>query len=94
MVLVYGRDVRGGLGAPRLAADKLDVSSAACPVIEDSPPGVQAALAARMWCIVVTTPFTQAAIHADWLVAKRRIVDDATALAGVACQMAAERGQD
>jgi beta-phosphoglucomutase len=50
-----------------LVARELDVLPAECLVIEDSPSGVKAALAAEMWCIVVTTPMTRKTIHTQQL---------------------------
>ena len=57
-----------------LAASRLAVPPVECMVIEDSPIGVQAALAAGMNPIAVATPFTYAGLHAaglldhDWVV--------------------------
>lgn len=48
----------------------------ACLVIEDSPSGVKAALAARMWRITVTTPLTRAALHKQQVLPSRHVVDD------------------
>jgi beta-phosphoglucomutase-like phosphatase (HAD superfamily) len=56
-------------------------------VIEDSPSGVKAALAAGMWCIAVTTPFTRNALHAEGLLDERWIVDDPDDLLAVVKEM-------
>ncbi len=54
----------------------MSTCSQAQRVIEDSSAGVQAALAAGMWWIAVTNPFTRAAIHELELLDERRVVDD------------------
>ncbi len=45
------------------ASARLGVPPEECMVIEDSPPGIQAALAAGMYAIAVATPFTCAGLH-------------------------------
>jgi HAD superfamily hydrolase (TIGR01509 family) len=90
-------DVEHGKPDPeiyQLVARELGVLPGECLVIEDSPSGVKAALAAGMWCIVVTTPFTRQAIHAEELLDERWIVDDPSTLTAVMQQMVAEREQD
>jgi beta-phosphoglucomutase len=90
-------DVERGKPAPEiyeLVGRALAVPSVECLVIEDSPSGVKAALAARMWCIAVTTPFTREAIHAERLLDERWVVDDPTTLMPVVRQMFAERKRD
>lgn len=59
-----------------LVARELGVSPAECIVIEDSPSGVRAALAAGMRCVAVSTEFTRERLHADGLLAEEWIVDD------------------
>ena len=71
----------------QLVGQELEVLPEACLVIEDSPSGVQAALAAGMGCIVVPTPFTRKAIHESALLDKRWIVDDPASLTVVVQEM-------
>lgn len=90
-------DVANGKPDPeiyRLAAQELGVPARECLVIEDSPSGVKAALAAGMWCIAVTTPFTRQALHDQRLLEARWIVDDPATLVAVARQMFDERAQE
>jgi HAD superfamily hydrolase (TIGR01509 family) len=77
-VTVAGDEVANGKPAPDmflLAASKLDVAPRDCVVIEDSPPGVQAGLAAGMTTIAVCrVPGTE-----ETLAAADRVVDYLTA---------------
>jgi beta-phosphoglucomutase-like phosphatase (HAD superfamily) len=73
-----------------LVADKLDTAAENCLVIEDSFVGVQAALAAGMRCIAVTTPMTHSAIHAGKILDNQWIVDVPAQLTGVVQQMLME----
>jgi beta-phosphoglucomutase len=76
-------DVKHGKPDPEIylmVAHELGVPPEECLVIEDSPSGVRAALAAGMWCVAVTTPFTRQAIHAQKLLPEGHIVDDPAAL--------------
>ncbi|NIR50243.1 HAD family phosphatase [candidate division KSB1 bacterium] len=80
-------DVENGKPDPEiylLVADQLEVTPRQCVVIEDSPSGVKAALAAGMGCIAVTTDFTRKQIHESGLLAEKWIVDDLTRLESVA----------
>jgi beta-phosphoglucomutase len=87
---VAGRDdVEHGKPDPeiyRLVASELAVPQGNCLVVEDSPAGIQAALAAGMKCIAVTTPFTRAAVHAGQLLEPHWIVDDPALLPSVVRQ--------
>lgn len=72
-------DVEQGKPDPeiyRMVARQLGVDAPHCLVIEDSPTGVKAALAAGMHCIAVTTPFTREAFWRQPLLPPDQIVDD------------------
>jgi HAD superfamily hydrolase (TIGR01509 family) len=87
-------DVNQGKPDPEiynLVASELDTNADQCLVIEDSPAGVQAALAAGMWCIAVTTPFTRSAIHNLALLDEHWVVDDPYNLLAVVQEMLAAR---
>ncbi len=77
-VVVSGDEVEHGKPAPDmflLAAARLGVEASACVVIEDSPPGVQAGLAAGMFTLAVCrVPGTEAS-----LAAADRVVDTVSA---------------
>jgi HAD superfamily hydrolase (TIGR01509 family) len=75
----------------KLVSIELNTPPQDCLVIEDSPSGVKAALAAGMWCIAVTTPFTREAIHREQLLAERWVVDDPATLPDVVQQLFDER---
>jgi len=74
-----------------LVASELGSPSERCIVLEDSPSGVQAAVAAGMWCVAVTTPFTKEGVHALGFLEERWIVDDPSRVANVVREMIAER---
>ncbi len=59
-----------------LVSRQLDVPPDESLVIEDSPAGVEAAVAAGMHVIAVTTPFTRSRLHQSDLLDPRWIVDD------------------
>jgi len=87
-------DVEQGKPDPEiylLVAAELDMPPENCLVIEDSPSGVKAALAANMHCIAVATPFTQAALHEADLLDERWIVDEPDTLLDVVDQMLEEQ---
>ena len=59
-----------------LAAQKLEVQPQDCLVLEDSPNGVQAGVAAGMNVIAVATPFTIAGLHSSQVVEHAWMVHD------------------
>ena len=59
-----------------LVARILEVEPSSCLVLEDSPSGVEAALAAGMHCIAVTTSFTRESVPESGLLEERWIVHD------------------
>lgn len=90
-------DVEAGKPDPEiyhLVGHELHTSPMRCMVLEDSPAGVQAALAAGMWCIAVTTPFTRQGVHDLGLLEPRWIVDEPEGVLPVVEQMLAERRKD
>jgi len=78
-VVATREDVRRAKPDPEidlLAARRLDLPAAACLVIEDSPVGVQAARAAGMAVVAVTTPLTRPAFQDRDLLDPRWVVED------------------
>lgn len=78
-------DVEQGKPNPEIylmVARQLGVAAPHCLVIEDSPTGVKAALAAGMHCIAVTTPFTREAFRRQSLLPTDQIVDEPAQLLG------------
>lgn len=90
-------DVENGKPDPeiyQLVAEELGFAPNECLVIEDSPSGVQAALAAGMHVIAVSTPFTRERLHQVALLPAEYVVDDPITLQDVVQQMFEEQGQD
>lgn len=80
-------DVERGKPHPEiyeLSARRLNVLPFECLVIEDSPSGITAALAAGCHCIAVTTDLTRKKVHESGLLSPEWIVDDPARLLDVA----------
>ncbi len=80
-------DVERGKPHPEiyhLVCEQLAIPSSQSLAIEDSPAGVEAALAADLRCIAVTTPFTREKIHDQGLLEPQWIIDDPARLPGTA----------
>lgn len=87
-------DVENGKPDPEiylLVARQLGVSPVDCLVIEDSPAGVKAALAAGMSVVAVSTPFTHERLHESRLLPPQHIVDDPAMLPQVVAHVIAHQ---
>ena len=73
-----------------LAAEKLGVEPGDCLVIEDSPNGARAGVAAGMNVIAVATPFTVSGLHSSQVVEHTWVVHDADQLVNVVRDRIAE----
>ncbi|MBA2685459.1 MAG: HAD family phosphatase [Gemmatimonadaceae bacterium] len=92
-VLCTREDVREAKPSPEiffLIAERMDVEPRNCFVLEDSLPGVRAAIAAGMRCVAITNDMTRDAIRAAGVLPARRIVDDPSLLGSVAREVLAE----
>lgn len=78
----------------QLVSKELGVPPKECLVLEDSPSGVEAAVAAGMWCVVVTTPFTRLGVHDLGLLEERWIIDDSDRVVEVVHEMIEGRRSD
>ena len=78
-VVLAREDVQKGKPDPEiylLAAQRLDVEPRDCIVIEDSPNGVRAGVAAGMNVVAFATPFTTAALHSSQVLEHAWVVHD------------------
>ncbi len=95
--LVLAReDVQNGKPDPEiylLAAQKLEVQPQDCLVIEDSPNGVRAGVAAGMNVVAFGTPFTIANLHSAKVVEHQWIVHDPATLPEVVQARIAEHNR-
>lgn len=85
-------DVEHGKPDPEiylLVASELGIPPEECLVVEDSPSGVEAALAAGMDVVAVSTPFTQKRLHETELIPAEHIVDDPALLPEVVAHVIA-----
>ncbi len=76
-----------------LAAQKLEVQPQDCLVLEDSPSGVRAGVAAGMNVIAVATPFTIAGLHSSQVLEHAWMVHDPEALIDVVRDRIAEHNR-
>jgi len=86
-------DVEHGKPDPEiylLVARELGARPEQCLVIEDSPAGIEAALAAGMEVIAVTTPFTRERVRQAGLLPPEQVVDDPARLMGAVDRVVAK----
>ena len=76
-----------------LAAEKLGVEPGECLVIEDSPNGARAGVAAGMNVIAVATPFTVSGLHSSQVVEHTWVVHEADQLVNVVRDRIAEHNK-
>lgn len=95
-VVVTRDDVEHGKPDPEmhlLAARELDFEAGECLAIEDSPAGVQGALAAGMEVIAVTTRLTRQKFRDTDLLDRSHVVDDPRTLPGVVHRLIGAAGK-
>ncbi len=76
-----------------MAAKKLEVQPEECLVLEDSPNGVRAGVAAGMNVIAVATPFTIAGLHSSQVLEHTWVVHDPDKLLEVVRDRIAEHNR-
>jgi len=96
-LVVSGEDVHQGKPDPEIylrMSKELGIQQSDCLVFEDSLTGVKGGLAAGMWVIAVTTPFTERGVHEAGILEDKWIVDDPSRLQEVVGNMLKERQED
>jgi HAD superfamily hydrolase (TIGR01509 family) len=96
-VIATQDDVVRGKPDPEIfqfAARGLGMRPDSCLVLEDSLAGVQAALAAGMWCIAVPNHLTREAVHMARVLDEQWIVENGSQLMAVVQGMLAERSAE
>ena len=94
-VVLTREDVEHGKPDPEmhlLAAHELDVRPGECLAIEDSPVGIEAALAAGMETVAVTTELTRQKFRNTDILERSHIVDDPRTLSAVVRSLIGDRG--
>ncbi len=95
-IVLAREDVQNGKPDPEiylLAAQKLEVQPQDCVVIEDSPNGVRAGVAAGMNVVAFGTPFTIASLHSAQVVEHQWIVHDPDKLVDVVQERIAQHNR-
>ena len=95
-VVLTREDVRQPKPDPEiylLAAQKLEVPTQECLVLEDSPNGVRAGVAAGMNVVAVATPFTIAGLHASQVLEHAWVVHNSENLLEVVRERIAEHNR-
>lgn len=90
-------DVSAGKPDPEiylLVARELGVSPENCLVVEDSPTGVQAALAASMEVVAVSTPFMRRQLAETGLLPAEQIVEEPDRLPDVVARLIEQHNKD